>query len=140
MQLIIKFLDASTMIMFKTGKFRIMGKCIFRDKACYNASSVTRLVHDCAPLIDLQTMTVVYTHSHRLDLALLSTLLQGSERKTQCHYEAEHVPAVQIISYKPIHVNVFASGKVIICGVKNSKSIDTILNQLVPTLLRASCT
>src|SRR5277367_5333371 len=71
-QLIIKFIDASTMIVFKTGKFRIMGKSLSRDKACYNASYVTLLVHDCAPLIDLQTMTVVYTHAHSLDLALLS--------------------------------------------------------------------
>src|SRR5277367_3608545 len=139
-QLIIKFLDASTMIMFKTGKFRIMGKCLSRDIACYNASCVTRLVHDCAPLIDLQTMTVVYTHAHHLNLTLLSRLVQGSEHKTQCHYDAEHFLAVQIISFKPIHVNVFTSGKVIICGVKNNNSVDTIPSQLVPTLLLASCT
>src|SRR5271163_2901791 len=130
-QLIIKFGDGSTMIAFKTGRFRILGKTLTSSNAHYNAYSVTSLVHSCSPIVTLQTMTAVYSHPQRFNLLQLTTCLQGSECKTQCHYDAEHFPAVQVISFRPIHVNVFASGKVIICGLKSVDCADSIINKLL---------
>ena len=124
-QLVIKFNDGSTMLMFKTGKFRIMGKVDELSAHC-NVLLVTSLLH-AYPEVQLQTMTVVYAYPYRILLDKLSLLIK-------CHYDLENFPAVQITKYKPIHVNVFASGKVIICGIKDlhdAKNIETELDNII---------
>ena len=127
-QLIIKFNDGSTMLLFKTGKFRIMGGKIDEVSAHCNVLSVTTYLHPTnMPEIALQTMTMVYTYPYSINITKLSTLIK-------CHYNTECFPAVQITKYKPIHVNVFASGKVIMCGIKNivdAKNIETELDNLI---------
>ena len=130
-QLIIKFVNDATMLVFKTGKFRIIGKTLSHAEALGLAASITMMMHACPPLIELQTMTAVYTHPQHINLPTLATLVQGSEHKTQCHYDAEHFPAVQIICWNPTHVNVFASGKVIICGLKTLAAAEKIISELL---------
>src|SRR5271154_6373584 len=124
-QLIIKFNDGSTMLIFKTGKFRIMGKVDELVAHC-NVLLITSLLHSY-PELELQTSTVVYAYPYRILLDKLSLLIK-------CHFDLENFPAVQITKYKPIHVNVFASGKVIICGIKDmsdAKLIETELDNIV---------
>ena len=127
-QLIIKFNDGSTMLLFKTGKFRIMGGKIDEVNAHCNVLSVTTYLHpNNMPEITLQTMTMVYTYPHSINIAKLSTMIK-------CHFNTECFPAVQIIKFNPIHVNVFASGKVIMCGIKNiedAKNIETELDNII---------
>src|SRR3981189_203228 len=122
-QLVIKFNDGSTMLIFKSGKFRIMDGKIDELTAHCNIISVTCKHHNNIPEIILQTMTVVYAYSHSIKLARLSTMIK-------CHFNTECFPAVQITKFKPIHVNVFASGKVIICGIKNIEDAKNIKNEL----------
>jgi TATA-box binding protein (TBP) (component of TFIID and TFIIIB) len=110
-QLIIKFNDSSTMLVFKTGKFRIMGRGDDIDKH-FNIFSVTCLHQDNYPDIVLQTLTAAFAYPHHVNLNKLSQLIE-------CHYHPELFPAVQIRRYKPIHVNVFESGKVTITGLKD---------------------
>src|SRR5271167_2393377 len=85
MQLIIKFDDGSTMLVFRTGKFRIMGKMDDLD-AHFNIFSVTLLYNDI-PNIKLQTMTACFTFPHHVDLALLADNIDS-------YYNAETFPAV----------------------------------------------
>src|SRR6266853_3104 len=42
-QLIVKFVDKCTMLLFKTGKFRINSKCLTFETALARSKSVTRL-------------------------------------------------------------------------------------------------
>src|SRR3981189_289507 len=122
-QLVIKFDDGCTMLIFKSGKFRIMGGKIDELTAHCNIISVTCKHHNNIPEIILQTMTLVYSYSHPIKLAKLSTLIK-------CYFNTECFPAVQITKFKPIHVNVFASGKVIICGIKDVEDAKNIKNEL----------
>ena len=122
-QLVIKFNDGSTMLIFKSGKFRIMGGKIDELTAHCNIISVTCKHHNNIPEIILQTMTVVYAYSYSIKLAKLSTLIK-------CYFNMECFPAVQITKFKPIHVNVFASGKVIICGIKDIEDAKNIKHEL----------
>ena len=59
-QLILKFVADATMLVFKTGKFRIIEKTLTYADALCLAASVTL---PYPPIIELQTMTAVYTPS-----------------------------------------------------------------------------
>ena len=122
-QLVIKFDDGSTMLIFKSGKFRIMGGKIDELTAHCNVISITSKHHHNFPEIILQTMTIVYAYPHRINLPILSQMIK-------CHFNTECFPAVQIIEFKPIHVNVFATGKVIMCGIKNIDDAINIKNKI----------
>ena len=80
--------------------------------AHFNIFSVTSLHHNNYPDIVLQTLTAAYAYPYRINLDKLSKVVQ-------CYYNPESFPAVQIRQFKPIHVNVFASGKVTITGLKD---------------------
>src|SRR5579862_4660767 len=88
-QLIIKFFDNVTMLVFKTGKFRIIGKQLDYNKALGLSSCVTSLATLDSPILVLQTMTAVYTHTRPFNLAIVARHVQGAETKTMCHYDAE---------------------------------------------------
>src|SRR5258708_35536444 len=45
-------------------------------------------------------------------------------------YEPELFPALRVRSFNPISVNVFSTGSVIICGIRESNVVYYILNQL----------
>ena len=64
------------------------------------------------PEISFQTMTAAYAYPYHINLDKLSELVE-------CYYNPESFPAVQVRRYKPIHVNVFHSGKVTITGLKD---------------------
>ena len=120
-----KFRDKSTMLIFKTGKFRIMGGVDDLD-AHFNIFSVTSLHHHNYPNIVLQTLTAAYSYTFNINLDKLSREVQC------CYYNPESFPAVQIRQFKPIHVNVFASGKVTITGLKDierAREIEDLLDR-----------
>ena len=128
-QLIIKFFDGSTMLVFKTGKFRIMGGKWINDlDAHFNIFRVTLLCDDI-PIIKLQTMTAVIQLPHKVNLALLADNVES-------YYNAESFPAVHVETYKPLNVNVFASGKVVIMGLKQESIVQNIEADLTALLYK----
>jgi len=96
--------------------------------AHFNIFSVTLLYNDI-PNITLQTMTACFTFPHRIDLALLADNIDS-------YYNTETFPAVCIRKFKPISVNVFASGKVIITGLRDDTSALKIELELTSLLYR----
>ena len=96
--------------------------------AHFNIFSVTNLYNDI-PNITLQTMTARFTFPHRVHLALLADNIDS-------YYNAESFPAVRILKYKPISINVFASGKVIITGLRDDTSALRIELELTSLLYR----
>ena len=46
------------------------------------------------------------------------------------HYEPELFPAVLIRKYKPLSVNVFSTGKIMICGVRDMDLVHNIMKEL----------
>ena len=128
------------MLVYKTGKFRMIGKTLTYGNAVGMAAIVFDLVSPYDVVgVELQTMTAAYTHPHRINLPLLASLIQSDSVKTLCNYDAEQFPAVQILLWKPIHVNVFASGKVILLGLKSTAKADEIIAALVTKLSSSVC-
>src|SRR5271167_1149849 len=129
-QLVIRFVNGGTMLVFTSGKFRVMGRIDDLD-AHFNAYCIT-LLYDDIPDIKLQTMTACFTYPHRINLPLLADNIESQ-------YSAERFPAVHVRKYKPINVNVFASGKVGIMGLRDDTSainieheLTSLLNSLLP--------
>jgi TATA-box binding protein (TBP) (component of TFIID and TFIIIB) len=131
-QLIIKFRDGTTMLIFKSGKFRIMGHAGDVDSLAmhFNVFNVADLF-DFIPDIVFQTMTATCKFPNPINLNKLSYLHPISTR-----YNPELFPACQVLTYKPVSVNVFASGKVTICGLKDIElARDVIIRDLRELLI-----
>ena len=47
-----------------------------------------------------------------------------------CVYEPELLPALRLREYKPISVNIFNTGKVIVCGLRDPEEMYIILLHL----------
>src|SRR3981189_3773512 len=97
------------MLIFKSGKFRVMGN---GDPAAaeLNILSVAIQFTDIIPLVTMQTMTGVYGYDRKIHLGKLA---EGIESLL----DLKNFPAVQITKFKPVHVNVFSTGCVTICGL-----------------------
>ena len=110
-QYIVKFDNRSTMLIFKSGKFRVMGN---GDPAAaiLNILSVAIQFTDVIPLVTMKIMTGVYGYDRKIHLGKLADA-------TESLLDLENFPAVQIKKFKPVHVNVFSTGCVTICGLKN---------------------
>ena len=104
-----------------------MGKMDDLD-AHFNIFSVTLLYNDI-PNITLQTMTACFTFPHRIDLALLADNIES-------HYNTERFPTVHVRKYKPTNVNVFASGKVVMMGLRDDISVLNIELELTSLLYK----
>ena len=114
--------DDATIMIFSSGKFRIMGMVDELD-ATFRVCSVFSKVGYEFPTIKLQTMTVKF-HLHPVNLTDLAKMIDSN-------LELELFPALLIKKYKPISVNVFASGAVVICGVKDLDIVNVIRNDLL---------
>ena len=87
--------------------------------AHFNVFKISTLFDD-VPDITLQTMTFVCTYPFKINLDLFTLRFTANFTKTnQYDYNAEIFPAFHIKAFKPMSVNVFASGKVVVMGVKN---------------------
>ena len=109
-QLVTKFKDCTIMLIFKSGKFRIMGAADELD-LLFNIYSITILFESFPPVI-IQTMTGTFQFPTHINLYKLADCCKSL-------YLPEIFPAVRIQTYLPISVNVFSSGKVTICGLKD---------------------
>ena len=106
-----------TIIFFRSGNCRIMGcrKPLENNELQYNIQNIR-----------MQSMTVVINLGQMINLYKLSKL-------TRCWFEPELFPALRLNKYDPICVNVFASGKVVILGLKNLNYkgyVDNIISDL----------
>lgn len=122
-QLIIK--DEKAVIMFfSTGNFRIL-KCIDEIEASLIAYNYTSLIdNEEYPTIYIQSMTVKVTLNKNINLTKLKNMV------TDAHYEPELFPAVTIRKFKPVSINVFSSGKIMICGVREIENITSYMDDL----------
>ena len=112
-QLVIKD-PKGTLLLFSNGKFRIMG-CIDELEASFLPLSYIEKVYTnlsiSFPSIILQSYTL------KCDLGF-HVNLEKMRINVPCIYEPELFPALRIKQYMPISVNIFATGKVIVCGLK----------------------
>jgi TATA-box binding protein (TBP) (component of TFIID and TFIIIB) len=117
-QLVVRDLSG-TLILFSNGKFRTMG-CNDEFDASLLASSylhkLTTSPSKMFPCITLQSYTL------RLQLGFRVNLEQMSSN-VPCLYEPELFPTLRLKEFKPISVNLFTTGKVMVCGVRDADAI-----------------
>ena len=119
--LVLKDHDATIMI-FVSGKFRIMGMVDELDATC-KVLSVFSKADLVVEMVTLQTMTVKLKLLGPINLHSLSNLVDS-------RLDLELFPALSLQKYKPVSVNVFASGSVMICGVKDLVIVSVIEHDL----------
>jgi len=125
-QLVIKD-EKGTIVFFSNGKMRIMGCIDELDATSLSYKYTMMLDDDCnfQPVYS-QSMSIRVVYNVRINLnkfARESTTLP-------LQYEPELFPAVLLKKYKPISVNVFSSGKIIMCGVRDIQQVDDIMQDL----------
>jgi TATA-box binding protein (TBP) (component of TFIID and TFIIIB) len=118
-QLVIKD-DKGTLILFSSGKFRVMG-CIDEVEAVFLAYKyIEQITSDDYPDIFVQSYTSVAKLGHVVNLSRLAQCIDTS-------YHPELFGAVRMTKYKPISINVFSTGSVVACGLKKPEHIFDIL-------------
>jgi TATA-box binding protein (TBP) (component of TFIID and TFIIIB) len=105
------------LVVFKSGKFRVMGPQTTAGAACRLAQKYFK-TEKIAPL-EWQTSTVVLDLKRSINLAKLYEHERvGTNRFV--YYEPETFPGLTLNCFGSCHVNVFASGKVVITGIKRT--------------------
>src|SRR5271163_2854067 len=98
-QLILKFINQNTLIFFKSGAFRLMGRSDDLD-AHFIVYEVIQQFSEKIPDITLQTMTATYNYNQKIRLNALA-------EEEGMHYTAEYFPAVQVRNKFPTtHINI----------------------------------
>ena len=112
-QLVMECGNGEKLLVFPSGKCRLMG--------C--KSPVQCVSHYPIPIVitHILSVTVVMNMQRRIDLQQLFSRL--GNRK--CMYEPELFPALRLTMFNPPCVNVFASGKIVILGLKKLKFMKT---------------
>ena len=119
-----------TLIFFSNGKIRIMG-CIDELDASFLAYKYMMMLDENCNFqpVYSQSMTISVTYPVKINLVKFVR-----ECTASLQYEPELFPAVLLKKYKPISVNVFSSGKIIMCGVRDIQQVDSIMQELKPDL------
>ena len=110
-----------TIMIFASGKFRIMGMVDEIEATC-KVHSVFSKVELEVEMVTLQTMTV------KLKLGPIN--LHSLANLIDSRLNLELFPALSLQKYKPVSVNVFATGSVMICGVKDLDIVSVIEHDL----------
>ena len=103
-----------TIIIFRTGSCRIMGCKKEPTNLPFNIK-----------IERIQSLTVTSDYGKKINLYKLANFL-----KEEAFYEPELFPALRFITYNPLCVNVFASGKVVFMGLKTLACIDQLIEML----------
>jgi TATA-box binding protein (TBP) (component of TFIID and TFIIIB) len=117
--------DKGTVIFFKSGKFRVMG--------CIDDVEATLLAYKYINEIDDNDFpeVIAQTYTSRLHVGFNVILANLSKHTSQVLYEPELFPAARMCKYKPLSVNVFYSGAIVICGLREPHDIYTILDDII---------
>ena len=120
-QLVVKDLKG-TLIIFGNGKFRTMG-CNDELDASFLAFSYADGLAASLPSITIQSYTLHANLCFHVNLVQLSAIVP-------CVYEPELFPALRLSEYKPVCVNIFNTGKVVVCGLKDPEDMYMIVLHL----------
>jgi Transcription factor TFIID (or TATA-binding protein, TBP) len=98
-----------TLIKFKSRKCRIMGRKI-PPKLPFSVNERR-----------VQTMSASHTCKERRSINLKEATHHFKQLGYKIEYEPEIFPAMRLLDFNPICVNLFSSGKVTLLGLKNEK-------------------
>ena len=116
-QLVIPIDKVGKLLLFPSGKFRLMGL----KKPFSEDMQLPLKVDD----LEIQSITLTYNVGHPINLLKVAKQLTSK----QCIYEPELFPALRMKRFDPICVNVFSTGKVVILGLK-SLSYESLIKSI----------
>jgi len=108
-----------TMIIFKNRKCRIMG--------CKKPLLISSIPYKITNLV-MQSITLTENLGHVVNLSKIASKL-----KCNALYEPELFPALRVTLFNPMCVNLFASGKLVIMGIK-SLDFTKIVDEIIKTI------
>ncbi len=112
-----------TVIFFRSGKFRVMG-CVDPIDATFLALKYTfEIDKDDIPEIYSQSYTCTKKLGYNINLYKLSQC-------TCTLYNPELFGAIRMTKYNPVSVNVFSTGSVVACGLKEPEDFYVILEEI----------
>jgi TATA-box binding protein (TBP) (component of TFIID and TFIIIB) len=122
-QLVVKD-PKGTIMFFQSGKFRVMG-CVDELEATFLVYKYTKFVNDDEfPPVTLQS----YTSTSHLGFKVILENMAASSNAFL--YEPELFPSLRISEFNPASVNLFTTGKVIVCGLRDADEMTNILSKL----------
>ena len=112
-----------TVVLFSSGSFRVMG--------CVDAIEASFLAFHYIDQINCDDIPEIYSQSYtsRTKLGYNVNLL----KLCQCEktlYEPELFAAVRMLKYNPVSVNVFSTGSIVACGLKEPDDFCIIVKEI----------
>ena len=133
----------TTVVLFASGKLHLMGSKITRRHVAYKCfkkvlRNKLKLMHYSPIKVCLQTITAAHDFCEKINLYKLHDYInqyynygKGCMPGWMCFYEAELFPALMLKLWGLcVHVNVFASGKCVLTGIKHADEAYIIIEQL----------
>ena len=120
----IRLVDCWTLLLFPSGRFRIMGKANFDpvNIVVYLTKCIPHSKVICEP--QLQSDTFILTFRKQINLYYYSQHSQYTE------YEPEIFPSLRLNLWRPIMVNIFSSGKAVVMGREARQFLDQIYTHI----------
>src|SRR5271156_5890180 len=131
-QLVVKS-EQGTILIFRTGRIRIMG-CNDELDAMFLAYTYLMTLHETCnfPPIYAQSMTVKVAFNNITCINLIKYSSECTSLPLQ--YEPELFPVVLLKKYKPISVNIFSMGKIMMCSVRDIQQVHNIMQEIKPDI------
>jgi len=114
-----------TVLLFSTGRFRVMGP--------NTGDSLDSIILQILLLLPTGSLLCEYpslqTETFTFTLGRLINLYLVNQKKQPCPwiiYEAELFPAMKVLYWSPINVNVFHTGKVVVMGATSRNLVNDI--------------
>ena len=119
----------------KSGSLRLMGKGCNDLFSAYSAMlRVPKLFTQEVPSLRCQTMRVVGSlpTSHRSNDTLnLTHMHKALSQLHRCEYNFELFSALSLYTWSPVSVNIFASRKFVLCGIRDVAMAHVIVAELI---------
>lgn len=132
---IVVHINSCTLVLFNSGQFRIMGKVDFDDACTIIISSINYIYSDIITPLHLATQTGVFKLPNSFCPINLHRIAKEYVNDVNVRFEPEIFPAVSLHYWKPVHVNVFSTGKIVVLGKNAIDSIHDIYNWLEMAIL-----
>lgn len=118
-------LDGFTLLLFNSGQLRIMGKLTLN-----HAQEFLNSIHNIYTCIETPLNCTTQTFVFQIDKTLVPINLHNLSNRfgENCNFSflPELFPAFSIKLWKPVHVNLFSTGKVVVLGKQSCTLLSSI--------------
>lgn len=127
-QIVIKHKTFS-LVLFNSGQLRIMGKATYNIAYSF-LKSIKLIYSHVITDLHLTSQTVVFKLMNSLCPINLITFVKEYSDDVNIKLNSELFPAVSLHHWKPIHVNLFSSGKIVVLG-KNALQMIPLIDEWI---------